>query len=408
MTSSSSKPVGCVYCNTAPTPHLLIWIDTAISLFFDRPLRTACKPLVILVTPFVRWLTDAGMHVFFSISHVLGLVKFSDENVSSEMSRKKVMFQEAKHRGVRMQIILFLGKELSYTRALLPLAKYIPLKVWQYFEFIPIPPWKDSPLWQNLDNKIELKRLFEKNGLRVPKGEEYMSVEAAVRTFKELKVPVIVKPLEGSRARHTRVRVTTEDDFKDAFMRALEVCPLALVEEFVEGDVHRITCVDGKFIAAMRFVRPTIEADGTRTVHELRNAYNAKLSLPEVMPVKDDELFAVTLSHQGLTSTSIPRKGMTVRLADFSERVNGGYNEDVTDRISHSRKAYFEKAAKVTRLPLVGFDIVSLDIADDTQEAVFLEANTAPFIEIHQTPTKGIPRNVAAPVWDLWLSKRNQ
>lgn len=399
MTLAPKPP--CEHCGAAPTSHPILWIDTAISIFFDKSLRTAFKPFVVLLTPFVRWLTNAGIHVFFTVSARLGYATFSDDYTSEEFTRKRVIFDEAQKRGVHMQIIFFLKKEVSYTRAFLPVRHGSKRSAWYYFEFIPIPPWKDSPLTQNLDNKSELKTLFKKHHIRVPSGGPVMFRSTALAYFKKY-APVIVKPLEGSRARHTRVRVTNEDDFLSAYARAKQICPLAMVEEFIEGDVHRATCVDGVLVAVMRFVRPTITADGTSSAQELRIRYNSSLSSPDVNPVADNALFALTLQHQGYASSDIPPAGTMLRLADFSERTNGGYNEDVTDKIPPEVRAYIEISAQVSKLPVVGFDVVSSDISSKEILPVFLEANTAPFIEIHHAPTVGASRNVARAVWDLW------
>lgn len=302
-----------------------------------------------------------------------------------------------------MEIIFFCGKEVSYTRAFLPTKKGGTAHAWHYFEYIPIPPFKDSPLTQNLDNKSELKTLFKKHGLRVALGGPALFRSTALQYFRA-HAPVIVKPLEGSRARHTRVRVHDTQDFLEAYQRAKEVCPVVMVEEFIEGDVHRATCVAGKLVAVMRFVRPVITADGRLSAEELRAKHNANLTLPLVKSVSNDALFVLTLKHQGYTPTSIPSAGTVLRLADFSERTNGGYNEDVTDKVPQSTRAYLERGALLSKLPVVGFDIITKDITDTHELPAFLEANTAPFIEIHHAPTAGVPRNVAGPVWDLWFS----
>lgn len=400
MAPTSKKP--CEHCGAAPTSHPILWIDTAISIFFDKSLRTAFKPFIPLLTPFVRWLTNAGIHAFFYVTSLVGHTTFSEEYPTKECNRKKVMFDEAKTRGICMQIIFFKGKEVSYTRALLPVRKGSARTTWHYFEYIPIPPWKDSPLTQNLDNKSELKTLCEKHGLRVPRGGPALFRHTALGYFKKY-APVIVKPLEGSRARHTRVRVEDKQDFLEAYKRAKEICPVAMVEECIDGDVHRATCVDGKLIAVMRFVRPSIAGDGHANTEELRKRYNAALALPDVTPIADNALFAVTLRHQGYTPLSTVPAGAMLRLADFSERTNGGYNEDVTDRVPESTRTYLERAASASKLPVVGFDIITKDISDENEPPAFLEANTAPFIEIHHTPTVGTPRNVAGAVWDLWF-----
>lgn len=331
------------------------------------------------------------------------MVSFSSERKGEHTDRVGVMLEEAKRRGIRMEMIRFLGKEISYARAWLPAGSRVSFHSWSYFENIPIPPWKDSPLWQNLDNKLELKRLFEKNDIRVPRGDAHASVEDGVKTFRKLGVPVIVKPLEGSRSRHTRVNITNEEEFRDAFAKALQICPMAVVEEFIQGSIFRATCVDGKLIGVMELVRPLVTADGRKSMDALRKAYNEDMQLKGVKAIEDDTLFALTCEHQGYTKESVPEAGKKILLAEFSERTSGGYFVDITDSLPKTSVEYIEKAGKVSRLPVVGFDIITRDITNPKEPLVFLEANTAPFIEIHHIPYGGKVRNVAGPVWDLWF-----
>jgi len=403
MAVRARQPGECVLCGASPTPHGFLYFDTAVSIFFDRPLRRSLKPLVMLLTPFVRWLTNVGTHGFFALSEVLGAAKFHDEPLTDEVSRKSVVFAEAKKRGIRMQVITFAGKEVPYARAMLPSYPGDPSLSWQYFEHIPIPPWREATLTRNLDNKSELKELFERHGVKVPRGKGCFFYGTALRTFRKLGVAVIVKPLEGSRSRHTRVNITTETELKEAFLSAKQLCPVAMIEEFAPGAIYRATCIGFKTIGVMELVRPKVIADGVQTMDEMRRAFNEKNLEKGVLPIEDDALFAFACEHQGYAKDAAPPAGTTILLAEFSERTSGGYFDDVTDAVPQKTIEYINNAAKVSGLPVVGFDVISRDITNADEPLTFLEANTAPFIEIHHIPYGGEPRNVAGAVWDEWF-----
>lgn len=402
--TEAAKP-GCVYCGAAPAPHAVLLIDTTITIFFGRMLRILAFPILVLLTPLVVRLTNVLTHAVLGIFSAFGAVEFGTTYEPDHLDRKAVIFAEAKKRGIHMETIRVLKKNMAQTRAMLPLSKGATSYRWWYFEHIPIPPWLEPSAAREIDNKEEFKKIFRKDGLRVPYGKPVLTFWGAKQVLKKVGGPVIVKPLEGSRARHTTVGVTTEAELKEAVRIARMICPMLMIEECVEGVVHRATCIGGTLEGVIKFVRPSMMADGVRTAKELREAWNTSLSYADVEPVASNAVFLTTLAHQGYTPESIPPKGSLLTLAEFSERANGGYNEDLTDQIPTATRDYIEKAARAVQVSVVGFDLISRDLTNSAEPITFLEANTAPFIEIHHAPSKGTPRDVAAKVLDLWFTR---
>lgn len=294
------------------------------------------------------------------------------------------------------------GKPLELARAWLPAMTHLKKYQWQYFQSIPLLPSKNFFTAPLIDDKAVLKYLFEANALPIPRGGGVITLSAALKKFHTIGGAVIVKPQSGSRARHTTVNITTEDELVLAFHRAKELCLFVMVEEYIPGTLYRATCVSGTLVGVIEFVKPSVIADGVRTVKELLVFHNVHKRFPSLTHVKDDAWFEDALSHQGYTRESVPPKGTRVLLSEHSERPNGGYFIDVTDRIPSSTKNTIERAAAISEAHVVGFDIISKDLSAPQERFVFIEANTLPFIELHSIPFEGTPRNVASTVWDSW------
>ena len=383
-----NKGMSCPYCGDAPVNHAVQYVSSTLDLFFER-LVPASRPLVIRLLE--RFLMRLGL--------VLGFVRASDE-LRGGSKRTKVVWDEAERRGIRIEQLTVFGKRGDDCRALLPARKGDGRLRFHYFQSIPVPPWlSEEAAWVN--DKRSFTKRFRQSGLPVAEGFSVCTQRGARHAWKTLGGPVIVKPRSGSRARHTSVNVTTEDDLRTAFARAKEICAFVVIESCIPGDTYRLACVGGTLVAALHFVKPRIAADGRSTCDELLERYNEVLP-PGVRPVKRNVPYLEALRHQGLAPDSIPAAGTLLTLAEHSERANGGYNEDITDAVPEHVRQKVERAARLAGLAVIGFDIISRDLTDAREPFTFIEGNPLPFIDIHHDPTVGKPRDVAGAVWDLW------
>lgn len=396
----SPRTSSCVYCGAAPAPHSLLFIESTIDILTSRILFPIVSPFVgLLFTP-ASFIVDSLGSLTASILSTFGLLTYTSDTSLAASSRTKAVWKEAEHRGISMQTAILGGRSLELSRACVPNKN--GKKSWHYFQSLPIPPWKDSYSAPTIDDKAVLKQLFEKNNLPIPRGGTALSSSGALSRFRALSGPVIVKPQDGSRARHTTVDITDENELVLAFKRAQQLCLFVMVEEFIPGTLYRATCVDGKLIGVIAFIKPSIIADGVQTAEELRTAHNAKKKFPHLTDVEDNAWFTDALAHQGFTKESIPPEGTRLLLSEHSERENGGYFIDCTDSVPQGTVETIEKAARVCEAHVVGFDIISESLEDVHKRFVFIEANTLPFIEIHSIPYEGTPRNVAGALWDSW------
>lgn len=393
----------CVYCGDAPVSHPLHFINASLDIFFAELFpRSTSSPRPLFQTqrsPIARAL---GALVIGLLTG-LRLARFSEDIAGAASERTRIVWREAERRGIRVEQLVVLGKKSEELRGLLPPVKGSKRLGWEYFQSIPVPPWIDQALDPWVDDKATFKRVFERHALPVAKGVSACTFSGALAAFRSIEAPCIVKPREGSRARHTAVDISSEEELRDAYRRAKQLCAYVMVEEFIRGTLYRATCVGGKLVGVIEFVKPVVLADGVRTIEELRAAYNEAMKLPSVAGVKDDAWYQDALRHQGYAPESIQPAGTRILLSEHSERANGGYFIDITDAVPKGTVEVIERAARVCETHVIGFDIISSDLKENGQRFVFIEGNSLPYIEIHHTPYAGSPRDVAGAVWDAWF-----
>jgi biotin carboxylase len=99
-------------------------------------------------------------------------------------------------------------------------------------------------------DKRQMRRAFEKAGVRCPRGREAASFEEAEQAFHELGAPVVVKPVDGSAQRGV-TEVRAEGELAPAFDRALAASRTGAVvlEQYVEGDEYTVNgfLLDGEY-----------------------------------------------------------------------------------------------------------------------------------------------------------------
>ncbi|MBI3588813.1 MAG: hypothetical protein HY093_00140 [Candidatus Liptonbacteria bacterium] len=347
---------------------------------------TISRPLSL---PFVKFLK------------IIGLVNFNPNLENTDNPRIKVLFEEAKNRGIKMQSIDVLGKNIDYYLAKIKNQKII-------FNGLPRPPKTSNPgLWWMDDKKILKTKLASAN-IPTPKGESFSKFTPLLAHFNQLSKPVVVKPRLGSRGRHTTTFIQTESDLKKAYKIAKQLCHWVVLEEQLPGPIYRGTVIDGKLVGVLGGDPPKITGDGKNTIEELIVIKNQK----KPAGVKDFKISPTTpefLARLGYTLKSVLEKGKNL---DLTEKIGvnyGGSSFEVTPQTHPSFKTHLEKAAQVVGDPVLGFDFIAEDITQspDQQKWGIIECNSLPFINLHHDPLIGEPVNTAAAVWDLWVNKKS-
>lgn len=397
-----ARPTDCIHCGAAQYPHSLLWIDALINAGLSR-LPQLERALSFLPPSAILRFFDIAIIVSILPLRIIRALRFDAEPSDDTSARTRSFWDEARRRGLRMEQAVVFGRRSEVCRIR-------TRGRWTYFTSIPDIVTPEYMPVGNVDDKSYFKSVLQAEGLPYARGDAFFTRTRALEYFRGITTAVIVKPRFGSRARHTSLDIRDEATFARAMARAFQISPWCMVEDFIQGDLYRATCVGGKVIGVVHFIKPAIEADGVHTTRELLDMHNAHKKHPTMTDVQADRLFIECLERQGLQEDSVPEKGHLVLLAEHSERPNGGYFVDCTDAIPLGNIEIIERAARATRSPLVGFDIISRDLRKlHMQESLtFIEANRAPYIELHDIPFEGKPRSVAAAHWDLWEESRGE
>jgi cyanophycin synthetase len=389
----SSDSAVCVPCGFAPQPHLSLWISSLgdVLALPSSPHKKTKKGLF-------EHLADAVghtiAHLLVAAGSLVGAVKFSDDITGARNDRSKVIWEEARRRGIPVRQLVIFGTPTESYEARVHGKKIL-------YESVPIPSRFMSTA-THIDDKVQFKALMRAHDLPVPASHAAMTYQRAEKILDELGL-VCVKPRTGSNGRHTYPYITTKEDLAAAFRSATEICPAVSIEEHLEGDVCRATCVDGQFVGFLESKYPTAVGDGVSTIRELVATMNAEKQ-EGVADIELTDYHAGYMRRRGYTPDSILPEGVSLPLLYRAGASSGGSNREYGRNIHPSFIPYIEKAARATGLALVGFDLIIPDAhaPADSQKWGFIEANTLPWIDLHHEPFSGEPVNVAGYIWDLW------
>lgn len=244
-------------------------------------------------------------------------------------------------------------------------------------------------------------------GVPVPEGRTVRSADEAWAAAQEIGMPVVIKPEDGNQGKGVSVHLTTEADVRAAHALAAEFARV-LVERHVQGHDFRLLVINGKMAAAARRDPASVTGDGVHTVEELVAEVNKD---PRRRPGHSSHLTHITLNdaadlvlkQQGMTRSSVPARGHTVRLRTNANLSTGGTATDVTDEVHPHNAQLAELAAQILALDVAGIDVLCGDIRRPLREqgGAIVEVNAAPGLRMHLSPTSGMPRDVGRPIVDM-------
>lgn len=400
----SVKKSNCSYCGDAPINHRIAFIESV----FQIPLDKYAKKYLRYVPFSIKNFADAVPEFLFRTSSFLGFSKFSKDITKANNFRSKIIWEEAKKRGILMEQVIFFGKPLDYYRAFLNIKKK---KKFFYFESIPVSP-ELIDISKNWDDKVFMKKEFEKNKIPIPAYFEIPILSflrgkrrdrILEKIFHKLPKPIIVKPRVGSRGRHTVIGVQTLQQFKESIPIGGEICAYLVAEEHLKGNVCRATMVNGILAGFYKGEAPTLIGDGKKTIKELIEERNAKRE-NRVEPIRLSKELDDHIARSGFKINDILPAQFSLTLTHRIGRLFGGKTIEMIEDIHPSFISIFEKAAKVVGIPVMGFDSIIPDPTKpaDSQKWGIIECNTLPFIDLHYYALLGKPRNIAGMIWDLW------
>ena len=382
----------CIYCGNNQTNHAFAWFDQSFSVLMTGLNRTTSRFFL------ARWfftLLDFLTPYLISVLAFVKIVRFNTDREKLPSGRGKVIWDEAVARGYEIVSIIAFGRYLDVYKVTLHQKTII------FFSLPTIDGQsKDSVWW--MDDKGILKKKLLHAGVPVARGGTHSSWRGARKQFEMITQPVITKPRIGSRGRHTTTSIFTEEQLHDAFRIAQKLCHFVIVEEHLVGSVYRGTVIDGEVVGILRGDPPRVTGDGMHTIArlvEIKNA-NRDTRVSAVTLTKSHDSF---LSRTGYTRESVLPDGVTIDLIEKVGLSYGGASADLTATTHPKIVEALKKATTVIDYPIIGFDFIIDDVSKDpdTQKWGIIEANSAPFIDLHHHPLVGESINVAGKVWDM-------
>lgn len=253
----------------------------------------------------------------------------------------------------------------------------------------------------------ELLRAANVRQLRsVVAGEKYDITDA--RALMNEVGSVVVKPIDGGHGKGITVGVTTNEMLDAAVVYGLSftksLTRVIVQEQYTHKDTYdiRISCIDGKFVAAILRVAARIYGDGVHTVKEIVENENnsSRRGEPYYAPLAmiNEERAA---SYLGEKYTSVPAEGEEVKVLGIANYGAGGELVDVTDDIPLWMKEEAERVSVAAGLGVCGVDYMtavlpSQEASAEQLDAVVIELNKCPSLAIHDAPTYGRPRGAVA------------
>ncbi|MFA6255695.1 MAG: hypothetical protein WC606_00800 [Candidatus Absconditabacterales bacterium] len=244
-------------------------------------------------------------------------------------------------------------------------------------------------------------------GIKVPtsfvtkKGEKYTNIIKHMKE-KHIQFPLVIKPAVGEHGNGVSVKIKDNDGIKKAIKNALKFNSQVIIQEFFEGEDHRLLIVNHKFIAGMKRIPAFVVGNGTNTIKELINKENknplrGKEHEKTLTQIPIDAELKRFVTSQGFTLDSIIPKNKKLFVRKNANLSTGGVSIDITDQIHPEIKRMAEQASKILGLYVCGIDYLSKDITKPLkqQHGGIIEVNHTPGLRGHHFPAIGKPRNVA-------------
>jgi cyanophycin synthetase len=259
-------------------------------------------------------------------------------------------------------------------------------------------------------DKEDTHKLLKDLGLPVPQQIVVQREDQCVKAGRRIGYPVVVKPLDANHGRGVSINLTSSEQVRTAFDKALENARgrSVLVESYVEGFDHRMLVVDGELVAVAKRVPGHVKGDGRQTIAQLVDEVNKD---PRRGIGHEKVLTRLELDHQakrlldkaGLNRDSVLPEGEVFFLRSTANLSTGGTAIDMTDVVHPDNREMAERAVKAVGLDVGGVDFLTQDISRSYKEVggAIVEVNAAPGFRMHVAPSEGKPRDVAGKVMDM-------
>lgn len=259
------------------------------------------------------------------------------------------------------------------------------------------------------ESKYLTKKYLSAYGIRVPKGEKFTKdadLDHLISLASALTYPVVMKPISENAGKGVFSNIIDEKMLLETFNYLTNDLGYeeVLLEEFIEGDEHRILTVGNKVAGIVKRVPANVVGNGVDTIRQLIREKNKSKKMNPVISKKTidiDRELENQLASAGYNLDDILEEGQRIFVRSKSNISTGGDPIDVMDEVDPSVIEMAEKAVQA----IPGLDISGIDmiINPETQEKVIIEINTRPMIGLHVFPEGGKPRDVVKDIVDFYF-----
>jgi cyanophycin synthetase len=257
-------------------------------------------------------------------------------------------------------------------------------------------------------DKDSTKKILKDNYIPIPPGVITDELDQLVNAIDEIGFPLVIKPSDGNHGRGITTMIQSQAEAVKAFQLAQQVSEDVIVEKHIQGDDYRFLVINYKLVAVAKRTPALVTGDGISSITQLVTQTNKD---PRRGPgheqvltniVMDEDTLAILATLQ-LTPDTILDRGRTVYLKSTANLSTGGTAEDVTDMVHPHNKALAERVARLMDLDICGIDMMAARVDEPITEAngAVLEVNAGPGLRMHLAPSKGLARDVAAPIVEM-------
>lgn len=262
-----------------------------------------------------------------------------------------------------------------------------------------------------MENKTVTKKILHQHGFRVPKGEEFQTIDEALRSYHLFSTKAfVVKPKTTNYG--LGISIFKEDanyeDYQKALTLAFKEDSSVLIEEFINGTEYRFFVLNDQVYAVLLRIPANVKGDGKHTIQELveqknRDPLRGRDHRTPLERIQLGELENLMLKAQGYEMDMIPQEGEIIYLRENSNISTGGDSIDVTDQIPDDYKKIAVDAVAALGVKICGIDLIieNTEVPAIHKNAYgIIEANFNPSMYMHIYPYKGKPRRLTMHIID--------
>ena len=260
-----------------------------------------------------------------------------------------------------------------------------------------------------MENKTVTKKVLAEKGVKVPRGEEFNTIEdAKIKAHNYINKAIVIKPKSTNFG--IGINIFPEganlEDIIHAFEIAFKNDNTVLIEEFIKGKEYRFLVINDEVVGILHRVPANVIGDGEKSITELVEVKNqdplrGKGYVTPLEKIRLEENAELFLKQQGKNFDYIPKKDEIIYLRENSNISTGGDSVDYTDDIPQKFKDIAVNAAKAAGAKICGVDMMLEDYSDENTNYAIIELNFNPAIHIHSYPYKGKERKIATHVLKL-------